>query len=58
MTEFVIYWRKLGGHIHMKMFAHNKGKLGDLVCRDEEFRDLRNAMTYVTFIEQEEQQSD
>jgi hypothetical protein len=38
---FRIYWQKIGGHTHMRVFAGRKdatlGKCGDLVMRNEEF---------------------
>lgn len=30
-----IYWKQLGGHVHMRVFYN--GKAGDLVVTDKEF---------------------
>ena len=41
---FRIYHEKLGGHVHMRVFAgrykHSLGKCGDLSMRDDEFEEF------------------
>ena len=45
MYEFIIYWKLLGGHVHMRVFCgkpgFTKAKCGDLVMREEEFDEFR-----------------
>lgn len=45
-----IYHKTLGAHIHMRVFY--KGLMGTLVCRDDEFADIKLAMPGFTFIEE------
>ena len=46
MTHFRLRWRKLGGHIHVRVFSSEfgadttHGKNGDLVFREQEWQDL------------------
>jgi hypothetical protein len=35
-----IYWKKLGGHIHMRVFI-NGAKMGDLCCRESEWKEVQ-----------------
>ncbi len=36
-----VYWKLLGGHIHMRVFI-NGASMGNLVCREEEFNRVRS----------------
>ena len=58
MNVFRIRYRKLGGHVHMRMFSAAQpnftfAKLGDLVCREDEPEDMRRAMASVEFLPEE-----
>lgn len=46
-----VYYKLLGGHIHMRVFFH--GKMGNLVCDVREFDELKAGMNGFTFIEEE-----
>lgn len=35
-----IYWKLLGGHVHMRVFFN--GKSGDLVCADKEWPEFQS----------------
>ena len=50
-----IYWKLLGGHVHMRVFM-NGAKMGDLVCRREEFNEVRDCMypNSVNWIEEQD----
>lgn len=55
---FKIKYKQLGGHIHMRVFSakqhnHTYAKLGDLCCAEEEFAELRAAMSSVDFEKEE-----
>lgn len=57
MTCIKIKYKKLGGHYHCRVFT-GKGvgftyaKCGDLVFSEEEFPDIRTAMSHVSFEEE------
>lgn len=39
--ETTFYWKKLGGHVHVRVFM-NRGKCGNLVFREEEWEYFTN----------------
>lgn len=47
-----VFWQKLGGHIHMRVFI-NGAKMGDLVCRENEFPYVRTSMSGFHFYSQD-----
>lgn len=54
---FRIYWKKLGDHVHMRVFGGkqegNLGKCGDLVMRIHEFEEFAKRLdAIVQFIEE------
>ena len=42
-----IYWKKLGSHIHMRVF-NNGAKMGDLCCRETEWKEVQAAFSVNT----------
>lgn len=55
MSVFRIRHKKLGGHVHMRVFSAPRAgatfaKLGDLCCDEAEFKELRDAMAHVEFL--------
>lgn len=46
-----IYFKTLGGHVHMKVFYN--GKAGDLVCTVEEFDNFRRSFAVAVAWEEE-----
>jgi len=51
-----IYWKRLGGHTHMRVFSgdlgRTLGKAGDLVMTNEEFDAWRFGRHAIEFIEE------
>lgn len=47
-----VFYRLKGGHVHMRVFI-NGAKMGDLVCRETEFRDVRRHMGGFLFYQDE-----
>jgi len=43
------YYEIRGGHTHIRVFM-NGGKCGDLCFRNEEFQQIKNQLSTVTFI--------
>lgn len=55
-TYFRVYYKILGGHVHMRVFA-GKGSLslglcGTLVMRVEEFEDFRRDTMFFEFLQE------
>lgn len=53
---FKIRYEELGGHTHCRLFAAKQPNMtwaccGDFIVRNEEFDDLRLAMSGVSFVE-------
>jgi hypothetical protein len=62
MSVFRIRHEQRGGHVHMRVFSAKQpnmtfAKLGDLCCSEEEFADLKLAMSGVGFMPEERTQS-
>lgn len=57
MTEFAIYYKLLGVHVHMRVFAGDpycsNGLCGELVMREGEFEDFKKLQChYVKFMDE------
>lgn len=52
---FRIRFKKLGGHVHFRLFAGPHefalGKCGNLCMREEEFKKFRDATPFISYIE-------
>lgn len=45
MTKFRYYFILLGAHVHVKMFAGDGGKVGNMVFREHEWADFMEQTT-------------
>ena len=63
MNAFRIWFRKLGGHYHCRMFSARNphetfAKNGELVFDEQEFDSVKAAMPAVEFIDEEKARQD